>query len=151
MLALGFRCYPNGFAYVVLTGNQSTPEIVAKDKFDLPQDECWCAKLCWLRRQIVELLELHNPDAVGIKRAESNVRKINTQRCEIEGVIKETIYSHSNVASEFYLKSQLRRDISGFTRSMRYLTSLLSERGLADLNRGYYQDAALVALAVLRG
>ena len=149
MSAIGFRCFTDGFSFAVLEGSQQSPKCVAHQRLRFPKGLCRGAELAWLRKEIVELLERHDVSSANIKGVESVSQRKSPPRFEIEGVIKEAVYSSRGSDCISRVKSQLRRDISGFTRPARYLAEVLDSRTLGDLNSNTYSDAALAALAGL--
>lgn len=149
MSVIGFRCFPDGFSYVVLEGRQEEPEVVVYDRFVFPTDLSWGAKLGWLRKQVLEVLRQHNVSGAGLKGPEPKAQRKSLPRSEVEGVIKEAVFSMMGRECTPRIKSQLRRDIAGFTDPARYLDRVLTSRNLAELNNPLYQDAALAAIAEL--
>lgn len=149
MSVIGFRCFTDGFSFVVLQGTQQEPQVIENNRFSFPRDKSWCGKLAWLRMQVMELLRQHDITSAGIKNQEPFAPRKSLDRSEVEGIIKETVYSVVGCDCNGRIKSQLKRDIEGFTRSARYLGEVLVSRGLEELDNDTYRDAALSAIAEL--
>ena len=151
MPVIGLRCFTNGFSCVVLQGTQQSPQLIMNDKYSFPVNLSWGGQLAWLRMQILELSRQHNITAAGIKSIESNARQKPQKRFEAEGVVQEAAHVLLGCDCTPRVKSQLRRDIVGFTQAARYLASILTERGLSELDNDSFRDAALAAIAELPG
>lgn len=149
-MIIGLRAFPDGFAYVILVGTQSAPELIAKDRLSLPKRTSWPESLSWVRKQIGEILDQHEISAACVKVVESNARKKSLERFQIEAVMEEYIYTTLSVICQTRIKSQIKRDIRGFTAPARYLERVLAEStDLTELNTPQYQDATLAAVAEL--
>ena len=149
-MVIGLRAFPDGFAYVILDGNQSVPKIIAKDRLSLPKRTSWPESLSWVRKQIGEILEQHEISAACVKIVESNARKKSPERFQIEAVLQEYIYTKLSVICQTRIKSQIKRDIRGFTAPARYLEHVLVDStDLTELNTPQFQDATLAAVAEL--
>ncbi len=149
MTAIGFRCFNDKFSFVVLAGDQNDPKLVCHDTCALPSGVCWAGKLAWVRQRVQELVRAHAVTRGALKRAEPLARKAYPLRSEIEGVVKEAIYDATRVDCLARIKSQLKRDISGFSEPVKYVARALSDKGLADIKAPAYQEAALAALCEL--
>lgn len=149
MAVIGFRCFVDGLSYVVLEGSQADPTVIANARLTFPKDLSWSAQLSWCRRQLLEILGQYEVTRAGLKAVENNARQKFLARSEIEGIVKETLYSHSHIECGSRIKSQLKRDISGFDQPARYLERVLTATHLDHLNSGIFQDATLAAIAEL--
>ncbi|MBA7611038.1 hypothetical protein ES703_18254 [subsurface metagenome] len=165
MQAIGFRCDPNGFAYVILDGTQYQWTVVDYDTCNVPPDFKTGMRLWWVRKQIIELLDKFEISVGGLKRRETmmggkgrtgpNIKpKITevSERSEIEGVIKEVFYSTLKQECNARLKQQLVREILGledYKRAKEYLESHLSSTDFNKLKRNMYLDATLAAVSEL--
>lgn len=149
MPVIGFRCFPDGFSYVVLNGFQSAPVVVSNLRLTFPRDLSWGAKLSWCRRQVIEVLDQNQISAAALKSAEPVAKTKSLPRSEVEGVIKETLFSHLGIECASRIKSQLKRDIAGFDQPARYLERVLTTTHLDHLNGPMFQEATLAAIAEL--
>ncbi len=149
-MVIGFRSFPDGFAYVILNGTQSSTEVVAKDRLSLPQNNSWPACLSWVRKQLSEILRNHNITSACIKTVEPMAKKKSVERFHIDAVILENIHSIKGIDCNTRIKSQLKRDIKDFTDPARYIERVLVEdSSLSELNNAQYQEAALAAVSEL--
>jgi hypothetical protein len=149
-MVIGFRSFPDGFAYVVLEGTQSEPQVLGKDRLCLPEKQCWSARLAWVRKQLSEILLQFAPDAACVRTIEPIARKKSVKRLNIEAVIQEYLYSECSIDCKTRINSQLKRDISAFSGSARYLDRVLTQNdALVDLDSSKYKDAALAAISEL--
>jgi hypothetical protein len=149
MPAIGFRCYTDGFSYVVLDGTQTQPVVIANSRYTFPKDLRWSAKLSWLRKQIIELLGRYDIRAASIKAAEPVAKSKSLDRSEVEGVVKEAVFSHLGIECKARIKSQIRRDIYDFDQPARYLERVFTAVSLENLNTAIFQEATLVAITEL--
>ncbi|MBL7107233.1 MAG: hypothetical protein ISS77_06475 [Phycisphaerae bacterium] len=151
-MVIGIRSFVDGFAYVILDGTQSEPEILSTDRISLPENHSWPACLAWIRKQIAEILQKYDIEAACIKAIESMAKKKSSERYQIEAVLQEYIYFAKSINCNTRIKSQLKRDILGFNDSARYLDRVLKKnRALANLNSPQYQEATLAAISELPG
>jgi len=135
---------------VVLSGSQSSPELVANSRIKFPKNASWSESLGWLRKQIQELLNEYGISKACIKLIEPVARKKSSERLNVEGVITETLFTHAGIECGMRIKSQLKRDIRDFTEPARYLDNVLQDCDeLPALNAPNFQDAALAAIAEL--
>ena len=150
MIAIGFRSFPDGFSYVVLEGAQDGPDLLAYQRLRFPKNHGWGVSLSWLRKQLIEILNQHEPTAASIKCVEPMAKKKSVERFHVDGVIREVIFSERGIECTPRIKSQLKRDIRDFTEPVRYLEHVLAGAAhLSGLNAQKFQDAALAAIAEL--
>lgn len=151
-MVIGFRSFPDGFAYVILSGTQATPSIVAKDRVTLPNNHTWAASLSWVRKQLCEIVQTNSPTGACIKTIEPMAKRKSVERLQIEAVIIEYLHSTKGLNCCRRIKSQLKRDIKGFTDAARYLERVLStSEPLQELNTLQFQEATLAAVSKLPG
>lgn len=149
-MVIGFRAFTDGFAYVVLQGTQSEPEVLSKDRLSLPKNHSWPACLAWVRKQLSEILLQFGVDSACIKTIEPMAKKKSAQRLNIEAVIQEYLHSEYSIDCTTRIKSQLKRDISGFNQPARYLERILTNSDvLGELNLPQYQEATIAAVSEL--
>lgn len=104
-MVIGFRSFTDGFAYVVLQGTQSIPEILAKDRLCLPENRCWSESLAWVRKQLAEVLQQYDVDAACIKTIEPMAFKKSAQRLQIEAILQEYLQSAKSIDCSIRIKS----------------------------------------------
>jgi hypothetical protein len=149
-MVIGFRSFTDGFAYVVLEGRQSEPEVLAKERLCLPENQNWPACLAWVRKQLSEVLQKFDVNGACIKTIEPVAMKKSAKRLQIEAVIQEYLQSAKSIDCTTKIKSQLKRDIRGFTDPARYLARILAESEvLSDLNSPQYEEATIAAVSEL--
>ena len=149
-MVIGFRSFPDGLAYVILEGTQSAPEVITRDRLELPKNHTWPACLSWVRKQLSEILQAHDVKGACIKAIEPMAQKKSDKRLYIEAIITEYLHSAKALDCTTRIKSQLKRDIKGFTDPARYLDRALSSNDLLrELNTPQYQEATLAALSEL--
>ena len=149
-MVIGFRSFTDGFAYVVLDGRQSEPEVLAKERLWLPKGQNWPACLAWVRKQLSEVLQKFDINGACIKTIEPIAMKKSAKRLQIEAVILEYFQSAKSIDCTTKIKSQLKRDIRGFTDSARYLPRILTEISvLSQLNTAQYDEATIAAVSEL--
>jgi len=149
-MVIGIRAFPDGFAYVILDGTQKEPTVVQKDRLSLPMNQTWPTSLSWVRKQIAEVLDPHKIESACIKITEPMARRKSAERCQIEAILQEYLHTIKSIDCTIRIKSQLKRDIKGFTDPARYIERVLTRSDvLAELNTLKYQEATLAAIAEL--
>ncbi len=148
MPVAGIRCFPDGFALIILDGSQREPTIVFHQRFLFPKNLSPGASLSWLRKQALTVLQEHRISAACIKAAEPFAKRKSPPRCEVEGVMKEAVFSALSIDCEPRIKSQLKRDLA-FAGPARDLPKLLESKHLNTLNNDTFREAALAAVAEL--
>ena len=150
MIAIGFRSFKDGFAYVLLEGAQHGPSLIAHERLKFPKNCKWAASLSWLRKQVIEIMNEHKPNAASIKCVEPMAKKKSVERYHVDAVIAEATFSQLGVECTRRIKSQLKRDIRDFSASARYLERVLEgTTHLDELNSPNFREAALAAIAEL--
>ena len=75
MRYLGFRCWPDRFAYVVLEGAINKPKPITSGRVDIPADNDRPAFLNWISREVKTILARHTPVGCSYKSIEPLARK----------------------------------------------------------------------------
>lgn len=150
MRSIGFRCWNDRFAFVVLEGTQDQPSVVASEVRRSPKNVDRPEFLAWVRSNVDEILTAYEPDAASFKATEGSSQKKDLRRAEVEGVLQEAAYSHrpSHVVTG-RIKSQIRKDVAGFEEPARYVGRLLAGGSLSGLKSPNFEEAALVAICGL--
>ena len=149
-MVIGFRSFPNGFAYVVLKGIQEEPKIVEANRFICPKGAGWPESLSWVRRQVAELCDRFKLRGACIKTIEPMAMRKSKERLQIEAVLIEFMYSEKGLLCTTRIKSQLKRDIKAFEEPARYLARVLEDdESLKKLNHPNFQEACLAAITEL--
>ena len=114
------------------------------------RNQTWPASLSWVRKQIAEVFEPHEIESACIKITEPMARRKSAERYQIEAILQEYLHTMKSIDCTIRIKSQLRRDIKGFTDPARYIERVLIRSDvLAELNTLEYQEATLAAIAEL--
>ena len=152
MASIGFRCWKDRLAFVVLDGSVSNPVLVDHGNGVAPRDVGRPDVLAWLRREVHEVLDANVGISTGFFRAaEKNSRARMDGRYEFEGVLQEAAFSHQlNLGLVARIKSQIKRD-TGFAGPQSELGQLVTHPALASLAANTYEDAVLAALCGLPG
>jgi hypothetical protein len=149
-MVVGLRSFPDGFAYVILDGTQTSPSVIAKGRLSVPKNDTWPACLSWVRKQIGEILEPYGVKSACIRTTEPMAKKKSAGRFQIEAILQEYLHCERSIDCATRIGSQLKRDIRDFTDAARYLERVLTRSHiLAELNTPRYKDAALAAVAEL--
>lgn len=152
MRVIGFRCYPKGFVFVVVSGTQEKWSVVAYDACAVPKDFTPGMGLWWVRKQIKELIGKYQLEIAGMKITETlpqfRITKV-TARSEVEGVIKEAFYSQLKTECATKRVKDLKSGIADLTDMDVYLERRLNNSYPKKLRTGNYKDAILAAIAEL--
>lgn len=146
---MGFRCWADRFAYVVLDGNPEDPSLIASDHILLPVNHERAAQLSEFRKDLFDVLTQYEVGSVCFRSQEPIAKKKSLPRSELEGILQETCYSHMP-----------RVIVAG--RTVKQLKSILSYKGQANkifelsggpkfshLAKTNFSEAVVAALAAL--
>jgi hypothetical protein len=139
---IGFRCYGDALAYVVLDGAVDDPVLVEHDHLRMPRGDR-PQQLAWARKEVQEIAQRTAASGVAYKAAEPVARTKDLARAEAEGVLQEAL-ADLGLTPIRRIKKQIKSDI-GFAGPAGELEAALTGP-LAELpaNR---REAALAALA----
>jgi hypothetical protein len=150
MRSIGFRCWSDRFAFVVLEGTQEHPSVIAKEVRHSPKNVSRADFLAWVRRNVQEILTVYEPDAARYKATEPSSQMRDLRRAEVEGVVQEAACSHRpGCVIESRIKLQIRKDVRAFEGPARYVKKALGDAALTDLASANFEEAGLVALCGL--
>lgn len=93
MIVLGIRCSKENLDRAVVEGDQRGTASVAEQRKVLIPDEGRGAQLAWVRKEILELVERHTPEAAAVRVAESGGQSVSLGRAEVEGVVQESLHA----------------------------------------------------------
>lgn len=148
MKSLGIRCWKDKFSYVLVEGSQDDPQRVAENHLKLPANLSRPEQLAWFKKEIKELLDTRDIDCVIFKATEKISRSKDPLRGELEGILQETVFSHTKPTSvESRIKTQLNSKTNA--RKAKYLGELLALDCFSDLSKTKYEDACVAALSGL--
>ena len=117
MNILGVRCSNKDFSYVVMSGSQKAPAIVASGSLAYPKNFARPRSLLWFTQEVEQLIKKHDVQSVVIKRFEGRSRGgsfeerveyeaavyLACARCGITAVCKKV---KSTIAKDFGLKGR---------------------------------------------
>ena len=150
MARLGVRCSPDKFAYVLVKGSRSEPELLAADTASMPRDVSRACQLNWVRKEITDLVSKHEVRVCRLKAIEPLARKTMSllHRAEVEGVVQSALYAAGCHQIECLTKTQVKARL-GFSGPAGEVHSLLSTGPFAQLHGTDLEDAALAAWCAL--
>lgn len=150
MTYLGFRCWPDRFAYVVLDGIIARPKPITSGRVNIPADSDRPAFLNWISREVKAVLTRHNPACCSYKAIEPLARKNSDllRRAQVEGVVQAVVHEFGCKAIGSYTKQQLKARI-GFDGTAKNVAEVLEGSPLQEFWGTDYEEAALAAWASL--
>jgi Holliday junction resolvasome RuvABC endonuclease subunit len=147
---LGFRCWPDHFAYVVLDGTIAKPKPITSGRVEIPADSDRPAFLNWISREVKTILTRHNPARCSYKSIEPLARKNSDllRRAQVEGVVQAVVHEFGCKAIGSYTKQQLKARI-GFSGTAKEVAEALEDSPLQEFYGKDFEEAALAAWASL--
>src|SRR3954465_7028327 len=144
MSYLGFRCWPDHFAYVVIEGNITRPKPVTSGRVNIPADSDRPAFLDWISREVRTILKRHTPAACAYKSIEPAARKNSDllRRAQVEGVVQAVVHESGCQAITSHTKQQIKARI-GFKGSAKDVDDALDGTPLQEFHTADYKEAAL--------
>lgn len=148
MKSLGIRCWKDKFSYVLLEGTQENPVRLLENHLSLPRQGSRPEKLAWFRREIKELMDTNDIDSATFKATETISRSKDPLRGELEGILQETIHSHTKPTT---VQGKIKKQLNSSTnaRKAKYLGELLDVDAFEGLAKNKYEDAFVAALSGL--
>jgi hypothetical protein len=148
MKSIGFRCWKDKFSYVIVEGTQDNPSRLGENHLKLPLKMERPEQLAWFKQEIKELMDTNDVDVAIFKATEPISRSKDPARGELEGILQETIFSHSKPTTiEGRIKTQLNSKTTA--RKAKYLGELLEHEQFNDLTKSKYEDACVAAISGL--
>lgn len=148
MQILGVRCSNTDYTYCLLSGDAALPKIEAVKHVNYPNGYTEAETLRWLRQEFQTLCRKQSLDAVGIKRAETNVKRSNSleARIQAEAIVSLVAAESGCQTVKRKVGSTVAKDL-GLKGKAKYLQSKLDTSAIPDF--GSYsakeQEAILVA------
>jgi hypothetical protein len=149
-MKLGIRCWPDRFAFVVLGGSATQPELIEHGIRKFPADLSRAGFLSWISNEIKGILGRRRINASAFKQIEPKAQK-NTSllhRAEVEGVIQAVLYESGCREVSGLIKSQLKSALR-FDGSAKEVSGALLGSPLEELFGEDAEEAALAAWALL--
>lgn len=100
MRSIGIRVKPKEIYFSIVEGDDNKFSIISIDKLILPISLSVPDKLNFIRKTLIDIINLNKVDAAGIKITEGNARTISIERVSIEAVIQE-LFSSCSVKKYF--------------------------------------------------
>ncbi len=148
MKSIGFRCWKDKFSYVIVEGTQDNPNRLSENHLKLPNNFKRPEQLAWFKQEIKELMDTNDIEIAVFKATEPISRSKDPSRGELEGVLQETIFSHTKPTTvEGRIKSQLNSKTTA--RKAKYLGELLQHEQFNNLTKSKYEDACVAAISGL--
>jgi hypothetical protein len=153
MKALGVRCSNSDYTYCVISGDADSPDIECVKRVAFPKDFTEAETLKWLHQEATAILGDASFDAVGIKRAETNVKRSNSLEVRIQA---EAIFclAASQLGCDVIdqkVNSTIAKDL-GLKGKAKYLDTKLDTSVIPDFDDypEKHQDAIRVAWSCLK-
>jgi hypothetical protein len=147
-MVLGVRCSNTEYTYCILKGTFETPLVENVQHVAFPNGYSESEILKWLHQEFQAVFRAHTIDAVGIKKAEANVKRSNSLelRIQAEAIVSLTAaeVGCSNVSRK--VKASIAKGL-GLKGRAKYLQSKLDTSVIADFASysNKEQEAILVA------
>lgn len=84
MKVMGIRCSNSDCTFCILTGTRDAPVVNATDQVVFPKGYSEPELHKWFHQEMSDVFGKHKCDAVGIKRAETNVKRSNSLEARIQ-------------------------------------------------------------------
>jgi len=146
---LGIRCWKDRYSYVIATGTR-TAFTTAVGHVPLPVNDERGAQLSKFRQDIIDLLTQHNVVTCFYRQLENNAQKVDARRAELEGVFQEACHSHEPSVRAVGKTLQQLKSACEFDGKSTAVLTLFKLPQFAKLQKGYFEEAAVVAFAALR-
>lgn len=148
MKTLGVRCSNTDYTYCILSGDAGSPHIETIKHVTYPNGFTEAETLKWLHQELQAILSTHAIDGVGIKRAETNVKRSNSLelRIQAEAIVSLAVAQAGCRSIERKVSSTVAKDL-GLKGKAKYLHTKLDTSAISNF-RDYSnkeQEAILVA------
>ena len=91
---LGIKTARSEIDWVVLEGrDRQAAEVVDAGRSRVPAGHERSDELSWIRREVIGLLDKHEPDAVAVMTTEPGGQNVSVHRAEVDGVVQEACAS----------------------------------------------------------
>jgi hypothetical protein len=148
MQILGVRCSNTDYTYCLLSGDAVSPQIESIKHVAYPKGFTEAETLKWLYQEFQEICCSQSIDSVGIKRAETNVKRSNSleMRIQAEGIVSLAASQVGCCTIERKVGSTVAKGL-GLKGKAKYLKTTLDTSIIPDFNSysDKEQDAILVA------
>jgi hypothetical protein len=150
MRAIGFRCWGDKIAWVVLNGTVNAPRLIAHGHANVPANSARAQQLAWLRREVANVARSHQVGRAYYRDVEGMSRGAATApRYECHGVLQEAWFSERpTLPLEKRVMNQIKRD-TGLTGGSEQIGDLVFDHEELCALPAVYRDAIAVALCGL--
>ncbi len=152
MRVLGARCSNKDYTFCILSGDADSPQLETKKHVAYPTNFTEAEILNWLHQEMQAILAGPSVDRVGIKRAETNVKRSNSLelRIQAEAVISLAAAQAGCGSIERKVCSTIAKDL-GLKGKAKYLHTKFDTSAVPDFDdlTDKEQEAVLVAWSCL--
>lgn len=90
MKIIGIRCSKNALDWAVVEGSDTaSATFTEREKATAPTNLSRAEELLWARKEVLELVARHKPDAVALAPVEPGAKTVSAARAEMDGVAQE--------------------------------------------------------------
>jgi Holliday junction resolvasome RuvABC endonuclease subunit len=149
-MKLGIRCFPDKFAFAVLDGTSSKPELIEHDVRKIPSDLSRAGFLDWISKEVKGILGRRRVNEAAYKKIEPKAQKNANllKRAEVEGVVQAVLYESGCRRISGFTKSQLKSRL-GFEGPAGEVVDVLLSSPLRAQHGKDPEEACLAAWALL--
>ena len=152
MRTLGVRCSNSDYTFCILSGDGRSPDVECVERVAFPKDYTDAEVLKWLNQEVRAILADHTFDAVGLKRAETNVKRSNSLevRIQAEAIVALAASEIGCSVIDRKVNSTIAKDL-GLKGKAKYLQTKLDTSVIPDFDdySEKERDAILVAWSFL--
>lgn len=148
MKTLGVRCSNTDYTFCILSWDAGSPDIETIKRVAYPTGFTEPETLKWLHQEFEAVLRAHTIDRVGIKRAETNVKRSNLLefRIQAEAIVSLAAAQVGCGSVERKVRSTVAKDL-GLKGKAKYLQTKLDTSAIPGFDEYSIkeQDAILLA------
>ncbi len=135
MIVFGIRCSNSDYTCCILEGNADSPQMNALHHIDFPKDYGEAEALRWFYQEMQGLFKEYAIDAVGIKRAETNVKRSNEleRRIQNEAIVSLAAAEKGCMSVCRKVKATIARDM-GLKGKAKYLETKLDTSPIPEFH-----------------
>jgi len=135
MIVFGIRCSNTDYTCCILEGDADFPQMKVLHHIDFPQDYGEAEALRWFYQEMQGLFKEYAIDAVGVKRAETNVKRSNALELRIqnEAIVSLAAVEQGCTSVCRKVKSTIAKDL-GLKGRSRYLNTELDTSSIPEFD-----------------
>lgn len=140
MKVMGVRCSNSDYAYCILSGSRESPVVEETKKVSFPKGYNEAEVLQWLHQEMRAVFSKHKCNAIGIKKAETNVVRSNAleTRIQSDAIVSLAAAEAGCLAIFRKVKSTIAKDL-GLKGKGKYLETKLDASAIAGFH-GYSRE-----------